>query len=406
MRCGPAVLVALVAAAPAAAQSRHKLSDRGLDSLRQDVTIDSVDAEAWYRLGLGLFEKKRYDAADSMFQRAVHLQPWHAGAHLARAVLLRARGEGYLKDVDHHYGRDSVFALIRMAAANESEADMLEPRLDLAPLAFLKDEELVPEGAFFYLNTGGRAPRSLDPVPAMRKALRWMIEQEPESAYAILQGTMATMPMAFARGDLLSLFGSAALRAGHPEVAVIQYRQLAARTIRAEQSAAGTPFATLFTLTHAQGRYLLLYGVAEAEAHQPAVARAAFQQALTTDLGLYQAHSRLADLAESAGDLTDALQERRTAVAIAPDEARPYLDLGITLLQSGQPDSAKAALNDAASRLPWDPGIELFLFQSAMAVHDRATAQRALDALDRYAPRRNRDQVADAHRQFDQVAAP
>ena len=69
------ILLAATAVCPAAAQSRHGLTDRGLDSLRQTTLVDSVDAEAYYRYGLGLWEKKKFDAADTAFRRALHFAP-------------------------------------------------------------------------------------------------------------------------------------------------------------------------------------------------------------------------------------------------------------------------------------------------------------------------------------------
>jgi tetratricopeptide (TPR) repeat protein len=406
----PAFLVGMLSlvALPAAGQARHGLTDRGLDSLRQDVAIDSVDAQSWYRLGLGLWEKRRFDAADTAFRQALRFQPWHAGAHLALGTLPFARGGRYLLDLPGRVGRDSAAALILAADRSKAEARFLDPRLDLAPLAFLTDDELVPgSGSVSFV---GPLVLFLAPPPAvrpMRHAYRALIAEQPDTAFAILAKALAERRDGEVMNDEFILpYATAALRARHPDAAADGYRELAQRSGRRETAAHGSSVVDLGPISNPRGRFLLLYGIAEVEGGHPEVARAAFHEALLTDVTLYQAHAQLADLAETDGDLDGALAERQAAIAVAPETARPYLDLGITLLQAGRPREAEDALVEAAQRLPWDPGIELFLFQASLAAGDRVVAQHALAALDLFAPRRNHDQVVDAHQRFAQGTAP
>jgi Tfp pilus assembly protein PilF len=136
--------------------------------------------------------------------------------------------------------------------------------------------------------------------------------------------------------------------------------------------------------------------MASDRAGSPAVAKAALREALLIDLTLYQAHSRLAEIAEAQGQVEEAIDERRSAIGIAPDIARLHVELGITLLQAGRPAEAKDALAEAVAIAPRDPVAQLFLFQAAMMLADRPTATRALAALEISAPARNREQVADA----------
>lgn len=410
---GPALLLAwlCLVAGPAAGQRRHGLTDRGLDSLRQDVAIDSVDAQSWYRLGLGLWEKHQYDGADSAFRQALHFQPWHAGAHLALGILPAARGGRYLQDLPDRVGRDSAWALIRAAFRHQADAKVSDPRVDLSPLAFLNDDELIPSttvSSSAIVINGIRLSSYYD-TPAlkpMRRALRALIEQHPDSAFDLLAAALAARRADQLMNDqFIDLYATAALRAHHPDAAANGYRELAQRAARREAAAHGSLPVDLGPAANARGHFLLLYGMAQVEAGHGDLARAAFHEALLTDITLYQAHAQLADLAEADGDLDGALAERQAAISVAPETARPYLDLGITLLQAGRAREAEGALTDAAQRLPWDPGIQLFLFQAAMATGDRVVAKHALDALDLFAPRRNRDQVAEAHRRFDEASA-
>lgn len=395
----------LLAASPLAAQSYHRLGRRGLDSLRRSVAVDSVDAEAYYRLGLGLWERHRYDAADSALQRALHFQPWHAGAHLALSILPAARGDRYLTDLGHKVGKDSIDGVVRESRRHAALATIYDPRVDFGPLWFLRDDQLVPGNAL-YLEGEVTGAYYFPPAPRLlRAAARALADRSPDSAFAMLDRALRRRRPTEAMSDqFIALYATAAFRSSHLDAAVDGYRELAQREERREQASAGMPGAAT-PRSEQRSLALLLYGMAAGEDDRPAIAEIAFHEALLADLTLPLAHSRLADLAERAGDLELALRERRAAIAVAPDEGRPYLDLGITLFQAGRVTEAKDALLDAARRLPWDPGTQLFLFQAAMAAGDRATAQRALAALDLFAPRRNSDQVADAHRRFDGAAA-
>ena len=401
-RSGPALLLLLLAATPAAAQRRERLSDRGLDSLRLATTIDSVDAESWYRYGLGLWEHRRFDAADSAFQRALRFQPWHGGAHLALSFLPFGRGDRYLFDLEGRVGRDSALAILRTAVAHRAAARLGEVRLDLSALRFLRDDELVPDSR--EIRIGGVTFRSWFVIPglqAMRKAMRQLIDDRPDSAFTLLTQALARRrPDEGMTNGFIELYADAAYRSGRYEAAAQGYRELAQRATRREQSQGREHFAGP---VNERALYLLLYGLAVAETGQHAVARAALREALVADLTLYQAHARLAELAESDGDVEGAIAERQSAVALAPENARAYLDLGITLLQAGRPRPAVQALTEAVARVPWDPGSQLFLFEAALAAQDRATAERALASLELFAPRRNREQVDDARRRLAEL---
>ena len=387
----------LLGAAPLAAQRAPRLSARGLDSLRAVTAVDSVDADAWYRYGLGLWQRRQYDAADSAFRRALRYRPWHSGAHLALGFLMFGRGGRYLFDLPGRVGPDSALALLRDALRHRREGYRADPRADLSALRFLKDDELVPDSRSVTIGDVTYGTQFFIPaLRDMRRAARRLVEGQADSAFAILARALARRRADQTMTDqFIELYARAALLSGRPAAAADGYRELARRAGRREAAAAGGPF-DLAPVLNSRGLYLLLYGVAELETGDRAVARAAFQEALTTDLTFYEAHARLADLAEAEGDLDAALEERRAAVATAPGAARPYIDLGVTLLQAGRAREAKAALTEAVARLPWDAGAQRFLFQAALAAGDRESAARALAAFRLFAPRRNQEQVAAA----------
>lgn len=399
----PALVVLLLGAGAsgALAQGRGGITDRGLDSLRAAVRIDSVDAESYYRLGLGLWEKRKYDQADSAFQRALHFQPWHAGAHLALGALPYGRGGRYRFDLPGRVGADSARRVYQGASNHTRLAYLYDPAVDLAPLRFLADDELVPDGGrrvacgeggcvFYY-----RDPKWVRPV---RRATRLLVTGQADSAYALLMAAYTARRTDEVLPDEFVWFlALAADRSGHAVEAADGYRELAQRATRRERVASIDPAP--------QGRdlFLMLYGLASDRAGQSAVARAALREALIADLTLFQAHVRLADIAETDGAIDEAITERHRAITAAPDLGRLYTDLGITLLQSGRTAEARDAFTEAVIRAPWDPAAQLFLFQTAIALGERSTAERALSALELFAPRRNHEQVLEARRRLAEL---
>lgn len=400
-RAVASALLVLAAVTPAAGQWRQGLTARGLDSLRQAVRVDSVDAEAYYRLGLGLWEQRRYDAADSAFQRAVHFAPWHAGAHLALGNLPYGRGGRFLFDIRTRLRPDSLRTYFTTALMHTRAAFLSDPLLDLSPFRFIEDDQLVPQGGGWLCFSGICVLMSRDtrwPRPT-RRAVRQLVLGRADSAYTTLREALAHRhPDEVLPDDFIWYFALAADRSGHPDEAADGFRELAQRASRRDAGAF-----IIGPAVRERSLLLVMYGMASERAGRTAVARAAFQEALVADLTIPEAHARLADIAEGNGDLEEALQERRAAIDLTPESGRLHLDLGITLLQAGRTAEARDALAEAAIRLPWDPGTQMFLFQAAMAMHDLPTAERALASLELFAPQRNREQVESARRAFDQV---
>jgi tetratricopeptide (TPR) repeat protein len=387
-------LLAAFAAGTGAAQRRPALTERGLDSLRLATGVDSVDAESYYRYGLGLWEKRRYDQADTAFRRALHFQPAHAGAHLALGALPYSRGSRYLTDLPGRIGRDSILPFLMAVQRHSRDAYLNDPTVDLASLRFLKEDELVPSQSgrlCFGMYCFGLAvdPKWLRPA---RKGVRFLVNGEADSAFTLMAAALnKRRPDEFVPDDFIWYFALSADRSGHPADAANAFRALAQRATRSEGDET-----RIGVSPRSRPMYLLLYGMASDRAGNVAVARAALREALLVDLTLYQAHSRLAEIAESQGDVEEAIAERRSAIGIAPEIGRLHIELGITLLQAGRTAEAKEALAEAVALAPWDPVAQLFLFQAAVGLNDRPTATRALESLERFAPVRNREQVAAA----------
>jgi len=388
------VLWVLATAGSLDAQRRPRLTDRGLDTLRQATLRDSVDAEAFFRYGLGLWEKKKFDAADTAFRRAVGYRPLHAGSHLALSALPFGRGDRYLVDLPRRIGEDSLVRFFDHAVRHSRDAFLYDPTVDLAPLQFVPDEILVPDNGRLTC-VGGLCFRIIADRKwwrPTRKAARLLVTGRADSAFAILDATLATRRTEeVVSDDFVWYYALAADRSGHPTEAADAFRELAQRATRRESDRQ-----TLSLSPRSRPMYLLLYGMASDRAGHTAVAQAALREALIADLTLFQAHSRLAEIAEAHGNAEEAIAERRSAIAIAPEISELDIDLGITLLKLGRTVEARDAFTAAVERSPRDPLAHFFLFQSAVALQDRPLAERALQALERYAPLRLHGQVAEA----------
>jgi predicted Zn-dependent protease len=233
----------------------------------------------------------------------------------------------------------------------------------------------------------------------MRLGARYLVRGLADSAYQVFSAALATRDSSETLpDDFIWYFALAADRSGHPDLAMDGFRELAQRAGRRESEAL-----ILGPTGGDRELFLALYGMAADRVGHAVIARAALREALTVDLTLYQAHSRLADIAETTGNTDEAIAERRAAIDLAPDVGRLHMDLGVTLLQAGRPAEAKVEFLEAAVTLPWDPGVLLFLFQSAVTTADRPTAERAFTALELFAPRRNAEQVADARRRLAEL---
>ncbi len=391
---GP-VLLAIVAVGPLAAQRRPIRAD-SLRALEQWTRRDSLDPLAAYEYGLALWERRQFGRADSVFRRALTFAPEHAGAHLARAVLPFVRGERYNFDTLFRMGRDSLVELVRRSSLHSNRAFLNDPLVDLTAYRYVGVEDLVPSYRGAFLRGSMIMLRGGDPwwLSRTRRGVRHLIEGRPDSAFVHLDRLLNSPEVVRDGRELPDLFiwyyAHTAGRVGNFERAAAGFRELAQRAFRREQEEPD------WVLPSSRAHLLYFYGIMSDRAGSPGVARAALQEALTLELSLYQAHSRLADLAELRGDVEEALDERRRAIEVSPETGRLYIDLGISLLQADRPVPAESAFVQAAELLPYDPAAHYFL---AGVARRNGSAAREREALGRFlvvAPARNIDQAAEA----------
>jgi len=98
-----------------------------------------------------------------------------------------------------------------------------------------------------------------------------------------------------------------------------------------------------------------LQAAAAEAAGQAGQAIALYQQALSVDPRIEEAHNNLANLLDDAGDTAGALVQYQAAIKLAPEAATPRENLGTLLLKLGQFDNALQQYREAARLAPADP---------------------------------------------------
>ena len=387
-------LLPLLIAAPLSAQSPP--AEPPVDSLRLWAARDSLDSRAYFDLGMGLWSRHRYDEADTAFQRALTLSPHYAEPHLALALLPFGRGERYLNDLSHRVSADSIHGLLQNSSRLYREAYLLDPLVDPRILRYLGVDELVPRYGEVEFQ-GGIVLSTAVPwwEGKTKRGVRYLVDGQYDSSFTVLDQVLHAREMSqgAALPDIfIWYYGLTAAHVAKYDLAADAFQELARRAFRRQNADPD------WVLPTSRADYLYLYAVMSARYGNLGLAIPAFQETLAANFGLFEAHSRLADIQEDRGDVDGAITERRRAVDVSPETGELHLDLGVTLLGAGRAAAAESAFVDAARLLPNDPGAQQFLANTALQLGDSAVARRALERFVAVAPARYAEQVAQARR--------
>jgi tetratricopeptide (TPR) repeat protein len=175
------------------------------------------------------------------------------------------------------------------------------------------------------------------------------------------------------------------------KVGIDDFQFLLARSLKAEQADTLLPF----QLGTNDYRYVL------AVLHQlwgkPADAMRLFQESIASDLGLYMAHVRLAQMYREFKMWDKAIEEARRAIETNPDDATAVLELGVILAEAGRAPEAEETLGRAAAANPRDPRP---IYHLGIVRQQLAKQGEAREALTRFVamapPARYERQIADA----------
>jgi tetratricopeptide (TPR) repeat protein len=378
------LLAAFALTGPHAAAQQLKV-EAAMSELEAIARRDSNDAVAQYNLALAYWSKRRWTDAERRFHAALAIDQGFAPAHLALAYLPRASGKFWTEHVIvipggyriyYYTAPDSVVGTFDRLYRR---AVMLDPLVDIriAVATEWRGGHITDfDQALFDYNDG-----------KWEQAVRRFGELVADSG-------------AF-RGERSGLFervlwyrALALERLGRRAEAIDDLQRLLDRSLRREASD------TLFRwpLRTNEYRYVLAYLKQRAGDHDAAVAL--YEEALTQDLGLYPAHTRIADIYEGARMWEPAVAAREQAVNAFPEDPGLSLNLGLTLAKAGRLRQAEAALAHAWEANHRDSRSAYYLGIVRQQLDDKEGARAAFSHFLASAPSRYERQRQDARQRL------
>jgi tetratricopeptide (TPR) repeat protein len=347
---------------------------------------DTNDASTYYAAGVASLSADPAGAS-AAFYWASRLNPSWAEPYFARWYVLQkeARARRWQKTLGERLGpalpdtvRRQIDSLVVLAAFHNPFFDEKIQSIDFSnhmrngvALAreHVKEENIVREEE-------GRLPLLM---PRLTKVPHsWYLayaERHFDSASADLAPLIAKYP------DALPLY----VYRSKAQYALGQYDSAAA-TLRAAISRVDWRDSTT-PVYFAPDIFYYAVGIAEAEPKHDSAAQAAFQLAVTANLGFYMAHLHLASLALSARDSATALVEARIAAEIRPEDPVVQLFLGYTLFSAHRPAEAIEHLRAATVADPYFALPYYYIGQASELAHDTSAALTAYRAFLAHASR-------------------
>lgn len=360
------VCAAAVAVNAASAQQRQP----SLEELETRVRQDSLDPEAHFRLAARYYRLKRFDDEERELRATIAIDPRYAPAYLWLGDLPFDRRPKLWQE-----WRKGKVPAEYQAAVEESQrlwrrAFLIDPMVDFRVVGSTAPPEemlVVPEY--------GRATTQY----LLRLGLGAFGAARYELAYGALdmwtQRAFAGKPQD-SIPDFLFLYRG--LAAGHRRLynrAIADMQVLLARSLEAERADTLLPF----PLQTNDYRYVL--AVLHQTWGKPADAIRLYEEVIATDLGMYMAHVRLAQIYRGYKMWDKAVAEARRAMETNPDDAAATRDMGVILSEAGRAAEAEDMLSQAAAANPRDPGA---LYHLGLIQQQLAKTAQARDALARF----------------------
>ena len=357
-----------------------------LDELEARARRDSLDPEAHFRLAQRYDRLNRLDDEERELHATIAVDPRYAPAYLWLGDMPFDR-RPKLWEEDR---KGKVPAPLRPAVDQSyrlwRQAFLIDPMVDFRVIGAKAPEEgmvVVPEYGRYtteymlWLGLGAFGAGRYELAYGALKS--WVDRAHPNQPPDSLPDF---------------LFWYRGLSAAHQrayKVGIDDFQVLLARSLKAEQADTLLPF----QLGTNDYRYVL------AVLHQlwgkPADAMRLFQESIASDLGLYMAHVRLAQMYREYKMWDKAIEEARRAIETNPDDATAVLELGVILAEAGRAPEAEETLGRAAAANPRDPRP---IYHLGIVRQQLAKQGEAREALTRFVamapPARYERQIADA----------
>lgn len=355
----------------------------GLPQLEAAARNDSNDAAAHYNLALGYWKSERDSEAEREFRAAIRLDPDFAPPFVGLYALTQWRWA---------YWRTRRSALPPEAKRQLEDVEPMfwhalvtDPLVDLKPLgAALPPVPIDPMGRAAW-EAFGRGPYDL-------------YDGDYQAAFSELSKLISSYPhQDRIPAHLLLWRGLAAEHLGLDTTARADFQRLSDRATTLDTTNEILHFPT----NAADYDYLL--GLALMRVGRTPEAVRYFHNALVADAGLYEAHSRLAEIAEAGEDWEDAVAERRAAADANPEDSHLLMYLGATLLKSGQSADAEAPLRQAVVQNPRDFQSQFVLGIVELRLGKNAEARTALTAAVAQTPSRYQAILQDARKRLASI---
>jgi tetratricopeptide (TPR) repeat protein len=131
-----------------------------------------------------------------------------------------------------------------------------------------------------------------------------------------------------------------------------------------------------------------------------------YRQLVEEDISLDLAHTQLANIYETQQRWPEAVQERRSALAVASGDPTLLYDLGTTLLEAGQTAEAADTLSRVVLLNPRESRASYMLGIAAARLGKFQEAREAYDRFLELAPSRYAEMIADAKARREHLPAP
>ncbi|MGH7522226.1 MAG: tetratricopeptide repeat protein [Gemmatimonadales bacterium] len=373
--------IALPLLAAGVAGNAQQSAPADIRSLTASASADSNDPLAHYRLAIAQLSKKNYAEAEAALHQAITLDPQFAPGYFylaaiprkrtVRSALVHWRGAPVLVTV---FGNDS---LARESYRLRRIAFFLNPMLDL-----------------------GRPHRSETP-------LKWA----NGTAQALAEFRRGYYQQAYDR--LTDLIGRSEGKSDSVAAAFLWYRALCAAQLSQWDGAIADATRLLERAKHRDSLDLRFERAANdpdgyrffiAFLHQQAgrldEAIRLYQELLETNIGLYTAHIRLAEIHEQRRDWDAAVLERERAVATNPEDPSLLFDHGVTLIRAGRLADAVDVLRRAILANPRETRAYYTLGLVYSDLHRKAEARPLFEQFIVLAPNRYQSLIDDAKRRL------
>jgi tetratricopeptide (TPR) repeat protein len=382
-RLRPMLAAVLGLAAPGLVWGQKLKLSASVGELEERARVDSNDAAAHYNLGLGYWSKKRWDDVEREFRTAISIEYRFALAHLGLSFLQTARLDE-LSDRERKTGAAGLSdSAMRERRALYRRAIMFDPFVDHRLAGAIPTPRWLR--GFLILRVWSSYGSALEDLAVGRE----------ERAYERLSKLLRAQPGGrdSASDGLLWLHTLAAVRTDRVDEGCVDLERLLGRAEQAERDSLRTE------LVANDYRYAL--AVLRQRAGRVEEATQLLRGVLVEDLGMYMAHVRLADLLEVQRRWLEAVEERRQAIELNPDDPTSLMELAITLGKAGQPAAADSVMREAARAAPRDSRPLYYLGMVAMAANRPDAAREAFSRFLALAPSRYAPQIADAKRRLD-----